>query len=159
MQAEPPADAPTRDNFATTNYLHFGNPAAGIAVIDTWTRVTYDDGGLPTSNQAGCRGIRARNVARLALRCILHVRGGTDPADATSATLNSADAGNPVVFRIASPAISAGYNPGTNTTQFCRSWSEVRYAIRWTDGTLTSGKTLSPGATLFNTRCFFLGGP
>jgi hypothetical protein len=146
---EPPFDGPARDNFVTLTYFHFGQPAAGQVVIQGWIRTPKSDLGLPTSDQAGCQAIRLLKVSRVALRCLLHTRGGTSNDDATSLTVNSADVGNPLTLRIASPSITAN-GP---TPQFCRSWVEVRWAARWPDGTLTSGKSLQPETTLPNPNC------
>ena len=146
---EPPFDGPTRDNFVTLTYPHFGQPSAGLVVIQGWIRTPKSDLGLPISDQSGCQAIRLLHVTRVAVRCLLHTRGGTTNDDATSQTVNSADVGNPLVLRIASPAITAN-GP---TPQFCRSWVEVRWAARWDDGTLTSGKSLQPEGTLANPNC------
>src|SRR5829696_5080350 len=72
-----PADVPSNENFGRAIYNHFGNPAAGQAVIGTWTRVTHSDAGLPITNQGFGSASRLLNVERIALRVILHTRGGT----------------------------------------------------------------------------------
>jgi len=158
-QTHAPFGAPSLDNFGTTTYLHFGSPSAGQAVIEGWIRQAYSDLGLPLSNQGQCRGIRLLNVRRLAIRCILHTRGGTRDDDATSATVNSADVGNPLSLRVNSPSITANSGGDPAGPQFCESWTEVRYAIRWTDDTLSSGKTFSVPSDLWNDNCYFLEAP
>jgi hypothetical protein len=154
VQAPPPNDAPSRDNFATVTYLHFGNPASGMAVIETWIRVTYDGFALPLTNQGGCRGIRVLNASRIALRCILHTIGGTTSSrTVTGPTVNSGDVGNPRIVSTATPVLGVGTDPGGTAPFSCRSWTEVHYAIRWADNTLSSGKVLVAPSTLFNQRC------
>lgn len=152
--AAPPTDAPSLDDCATVNYNHFGNPSAGQAVIQGCIRQTYSDLALPITAQGQGRAVRLLNVDRIAIRIVLHTRGGTDDADATGPTYNNGSiAGNPRNFLALSPTISTGGlvpNP-----QWCVAWWTVYYAIRWADGTLTSGKTLEPAASLFNDNCYF----
>jgi hypothetical protein len=151
-----PSDVPSQDNYGAVRYLHFGNAAHGEALIETWTRQTYSDLALPISNQGYGRAVRTFNVERIAIRVVLHTRGGTQDDDGTGPTYNNGSiAGNPRVFNAVSPTISTG---GTvPNPQFCESWTTVHYAIRWTDGSLTSGKTLDAPADLFNDNCYFTG--
>ena len=144
-------DVPTRDNFTTLTYNHFGSPSAGQAVFDTWIRQTYNpDSLLPQAVTGQARAIRLYKVKRIAIRVVLHTRG-TINDDATSATVNSATIGNPRLFTISSPSITANSTP----PQFCEAWTEVFYSIRWADDTLTSGRSLRAGSDLWNDNCFF----
>lgn len=145
----------SRDNFATLTYLHFGNPAAGVALIETWIDQTYSDLCLPITNQGVGRAVRVRNVERVAARVILHTRDGTTDDDATGPAVNSGNVGNPTILTVTSPRISTGGlapNP-----QFCTSWTEVLFTIRWTDGTVTLGRRLVAPTDLWNANCYFTG--
>ena len=144
-------DVPTRDNFTTLTYNHFGSPSAGQAVFDTWIRQTYNpDSLLPQAVTGQARAIRLYKVKRIAIRVVLHTRGTINDDD-TSATVNSATIGNPRLFTISSPSITANSTP----PQFCEAWTEVFYSIRWADDTLTSGRSLRAGSDLWNDNCFF----
>lgn len=145
-------DVPTRDNFSTLTYNHFGNPASGQAVLDTWIRQTYDpDTFLPQATTGQARAIRLHRVKRIAMRVVLHTAGGTTDDDATSATVNSGNIGDPRLFTVSSPSIAANSNP----PQFCIAWTEVFYTIRWADDTLTSGKSFLASSDLWNDNCYF----
>jgi hypothetical protein len=152
-----PFDVPTRDNFDQLVYNHFGNPSAGQAVIDTWIRQTYSDLDLPLTAQGFGQAIRLHNVKRIAIRVILHTRGGSIDDDATGPNVNSGNIGNPRLFTATSPTISSGFG-GEPVTQFCTAWTEVRFAIRWTDDTLTSDRALIADSDLWNDNCYFLEG-
>jgi hypothetical protein len=142
-------DAPTRDNFSTLTYNHFGNPSAGQAVLDTWIRQTYDpDTLLPQAVTGQARAITLYRVKRIAFRVVLHTSGGTTDDNATSATFNTNGARQ---LTISSPSITANSQP----PQFCEAWTEVFYAIRWADDTLTNGKSFLASSDLWNDNCYF----
>jgi hypothetical protein len=145
-------DVPSRDNFTTLTYNHFGSPSAGQAVFDTWIRQTYNPNTLlPQAITGQARATRLYKVKRIAIRVVLHTREGTTDDDATSATVNSANVGNPRLFTISSPSITANSEP----PQFCVAWTEVFYSIRWADDTLTSGRSLVSSSDLWNDNCYF----
>ena len=146
------ADVPSNENFGRAIYNHFGDPAAGQAVIETWTRVTYSDAALPITNQGFGSAIRLKNVERIALRVILHTRGGTVSSGFSSPVCNNGNqAANPLIFNCASPVVeSGGLVPNPN---FCETYTTVLYAIRWTDGSLSDGKILRSPADLVNDTC------
>jgi hypothetical protein len=110
----------------------------------------FPDSLLPQAVTGQARAIRLYKVKRIAIRVVLHTRG-TINDDATSATVNSATIGNPRLFTISSPSITANSTP----PQFCEAWTEVFYSIRWADDTLTSGRSLRAGSDLWNDNCFF----
>jgi hypothetical protein len=145
-------DVPTRDNFTTLTYNHFGSPSAGQAVFDTWIRQTYNATTLlPQGITGQARATRLYKVKRIAIRVVLHTREGTTNDNATSSTVNSANIGNPRLFTISSPSITANSTP----PQFCVAWTEVFYSIRWADDTLTSGKSFPSSSDLWNDNCYF----
>ena len=47
---------------------------------------------------------------------------------------------------------------GQATPQFCESWWEVRYQVRWSDNVLTTGSLLA-FADLWNDNCYFIQAP
>jgi hypothetical protein len=155
LAAQPFCDAPSEDDHAHLAYLHFGNAAAGIAVIQSSIRQEYSDLCLPITGQAIGRGIRLRNVTRIALQAVLHTRGGTTNSDAAGPIVNSGDVGNPTILKVTSPKVSTGGL--VPDPQWCVAWVDLRYAIRWADGTLTSGKVLVSPSLLFNDNCYFTG--
>lgn len=147
----PPFDAASNDNLGRVIYNHFANPAAGQALIETWTRQDRSDLGLPINNQGVASASRLHNVARIALRVTLHTRGGTTSSDVSGPTYNSGNLGDPLIFNALSPTLDTGGlvpNPA-----YCESWTTVSYAIRWADDTLTAGKVLSAPSRLINRNC------
>jgi hypothetical protein len=155
-QSHVPCTNPTRDNFGTLVRNHFGNPGAGQAVIDSWILQRYGETCFPDSVQGQARGIRLYRVARIALRVVLHTRGGTTDADATADAVNSGNIGNPRLFTVVSPSISAGFPmEEPSIPQFCQAWTEAVYNIRWDDGTLSTG-TFTVPSDLWNDNCYFL---
>ena len=152
VQAAPPPDGPRTDNQGTVIYNHFGNPNAGQAMIQTAIFNPLSDLALPISAQGRCRAVRVHRVTRIALRCVIHTRNGTDDDDATGPTANNGNqAANPRIFLALTPTIATG---GTvPNPQFCDAWTEAFYAIRWDDGTLTSGKVLMPPSQWRNANC------
>jgi hypothetical protein len=143
-----PFDVPTRDNFSTLTYNHFGNPAAGQAVLDTWIRQTYSDLGLPLAVTGQARALTLYQVKRIAVRVSLITDGGDT---ATSALANTNGARQ---LTISSPSITANTG-GQPALQFCEAWTRVDYAIRWADDTLTSGKSFLSASDLWNDNGYF----
>jgi hypothetical protein len=149
-----PCDTPSRDNVGSLVANHFGNPALGRVALDTWIRQTYDpETCLPSGVTGQGRGFRAYRVARISLQVILHTRGGTGDDNATHDPVNSGSIGNPYVFTVSSPSISAGLFDGQ--PQFCFAWTELRWGVRWDDGYLSTG-TLTAPSDLWNDNCYFV---
>jgi hypothetical protein len=148
--------APERVNFGQVIYNHFGRASAGQAVIQGWIHESLDpESLLPSANQARCQGIRLYRAVRIALQCRMLTAGGTRDDLAIGPTTNSGDIGNPRIFQTFSPSISAGFGDA-DVPQFCLSWWEARYSIRWDDGTLTSGRVVVAPADHWNDNCYFL---
>jgi hypothetical protein len=142
-------EVPSRDNFSTLTYSHFGDPSAGQAVLDTWIRQTYNaDTLLPQAVTGQARALTLYRVKRIAFRVVLHTSGGTTDDNATSATFNTNGARQ---LTISSPSITANSEP----PQFCVAWTEVFFTIRWADDTLTSGKSFLSRSDLWNDNCYF----
>src|SRR4029450_10766937 len=58
-------EVPSRDNFSTLTYNHFGDPSAGQAVLDTWIRQTYNpDTLLPQAATGQARALTLHRVKR-----------------------------------------------------------------------------------------------
>jgi hypothetical protein len=127
------------NDIARTLVVNHGTAAAGQAVIQGWNRQTYDDQGLPSGVTGVGQGIRLFNVKRI------------------GPLVNSGDIGNPRTFQAFSPSISAGFG-GQAIPQFCESWWEVRYQVRWSDDVLTTGSLLAY-ADLWNDNCYFIQAP
>jgi len=149
-------DAPSND-IARTLVLNHGTAAAGQAVIQGWNRQTYDAQGLPSGVTAVGQGIRLFNVRRIAIQVVLRTAGGTNDDTAIGPLVNSGNIGNPRTFQANSPSISAGFG-GQAIPQYCESWWEVRYQVRWSDNVLTTGSLLA-FADLWNDNCYFIQAP
>jgi hypothetical protein len=145
------------NDIARTLVLNHGTAAAGQAVIQGWNRQTYDDQGLPSGVTAVGQGIRLFNVRRIAIQVVLRTAGGTRDDTAIGPLVNSGNIGNPRTFQAFSPSISAGFG-GQAIPQFCESWWEVRYQVRWSDDVLSTG-TLTAFADLWNDNCYFIEAP
>ena len=145
------------NDIARTLVVNHGTAAAGQAVIQGWNRQTYDDQGLPSGVTAVGQGIRLFNVKRIAIQVVLRTAGGTRDDTAIGPLVNSGDIGNPRTFQAFSPSISAGFG-GQAIPQFCESWWEVRYQVRWSDDVLTTGSLLAY-ADLWNDNCYFIQAP
>jgi hypothetical protein len=137
------------NDIARTLVVNHGTAAAGQAVIQGWNRQTYDDQGLPSGVTGVGQGIRLFNVKRIA--------GGTNDDTAIGPLVNSGNIGNPRTFQANGPSISAGFG-GQAVPQFCESWWEVRYQVRWSDNVLTTGSLLAY-ADLWNDNCYFIQAP
>ena len=142
------------NDIARTLVVNHGTAAAGQAVIQGWNRQTYDDQGLPAGVTGVGQGIRLFNVKRIAIQVVLRTAGGTRDDTAIGPLVNSGDIGNPRIFQANSPSISAGFG-GQAIPQFCESWWEVRYQVRWSDDVLTTGSLLAY-ADLWNDNCYFI---
>jgi hypothetical protein len=145
------------NDIARTLVVNHGTAAAGQAVIQGWNRQTYDDQGLPSGVTGVGQGIRLFNVKRIAIQVVLRTAGGTRDDTAIGPLVNSGDIGNPRTFQAFSPSISAGFG-GQAIPQFCESWWEVRYQVRWSDDVLTTGSLLAY-ADLWNDNCYFIQAP
>ena len=145
------------NDIARTLVVNHGTAAAGQAVIQGWNRQTYDDQGLPSGVTGVGQGIRLFNVKRIAIQVVLRTAGGTRDDTAIGPLVNSGDIGNPRTFQAFSPSISAGFG-GQAVPQFCESWWEVRYQVRWSDDVLTTGSLLAY-ADLWNDNCYFIQAP
>ena len=97
------------------------------------------------------------NVKRIAIQVVLRTAGGTNDDTAIGPLVNSGNIGNPRTFQANSPSISAGFG-GQAIPQFCESWWEVRYQVRWSDNVLTTGSLLA-FADLWNDNCYFIQAP
>jgi hypothetical protein len=151
-QSHAPIDAPTQDNFGQRIGNHLGNPAAGQVVIQGWIRQTYDPQGLPTSVTAYGQAIRVHRAVRVSLRTVLHTRGGSVDDNATHDPVNSGNIGNPRIFSVHGPSISAVLFDGV--PQFCFAWTEVLYSVRWDDNSVSNGSFSVP-SDLWNDNCYF----
>ena len=145
------------NDIARTLVVNHGTAAAGQALIQGWNRQTYDDQGLPSGVTGVGQGIRLFNVKRIAIQVVLRTAGGTRDDTAIGPLVNSGDIGNPRTFQAFSPSISAGFG-GQAIPQFCESWWEVRYQVRWSDDVLTTGSLLAY-ADLWNDNCYFIQAP
>jgi hypothetical protein len=145
------------NDIARTLVVNHGTAAAGQAVIQGWNRQTYDDQGLPSGVTGVGQGIRLFNVKRIAIQVVLRTAGGTRDDTAIGPLVNSGNIGNPRTFQANSPSISAGLG-GQAVPQFCESWWEVRYQVRWSDDVLTTGSLLAY-ADLWNDNCYFIQAP
>ncbi len=145
------------NDIARTLVVDHGTAAAGQAVIQGWNRQTYDDQGLPSGVTAVGQAARLFNVKRIAISVVLRTAGGTRDDTAIGPWRNSGDLGNPRIFQAFSPSISAGFG-GQAIPQFCESWWEVRYQIRWADDAFTQG-SLPAYADLWNDNCYFIQAP
>ena len=145
------------NDIARTLVVNHGTAAAGQAVIQGWNRQTYDDQGLPSGVTGVGQGIRLFNVKRIAIQVVLRTAGGTRDDTAIGPLVNSGNIGNPRTFQAFSPSISAGFG-GQAIPQFCESWWEVRYQVRWSDDVLTTGSLLAY-ADLWNDNCYFIQAP
>jgi hypothetical protein len=153
-QGHAPLTNPTNDIARTLVVNHNGNPAAGQAVIQGWNRQTYDDQALPAGVTAFGQATRLHLVKRIAISVVLRTAGGTNDDTAIGPWRNSGNLGNPRIFQAWSPSISAGFG-GQPTPQFCVSWWEVRYQIRWANDDFTQGSLLAQ-ADLWNDNCYFI---
>jgi hypothetical protein len=140
------------NDIARTLVVNHGTAAAGQAVIQGWNRQ-----GLPSGVTGVGQGIRLFNVKRIAIQVVLRTAGGTRDDTAIGPLVNSGDIGNPRTFQAFSPSISAGFG-GQAIPQFCESWWEVRYQVRWSDDVLTTGSLLAY-ADLWNDNCYFIQAP
>jgi hypothetical protein len=145
------------NDIARTLVVNHGTAAAGQAVIQGWNRQAYDDQGLPSGVTGVGQGIRLFNVKRIAIQVVLRTAGGTRDDTAIGPLVNSGNIGNPRTFQAFSPSISAGFG-GQAVPQFCESWWEVRYQVRWSDDVLTTGSLLAY-ADLWNDNCYFIQAP
>jgi hypothetical protein len=145
------------NDIARTLVVNHGTAAAGQAVIQGWNRQTYADQGLPSGVTGVGQGIRLFNVRRIAIQVVLRTAGGTRDDTAIGPLVNSGNIGNPRTFQANSPSISAGFG-GQAVPQFCESWWEVRYQVRWSDNVLTTGSLLAY-ADLWNDNCYFIQAP
>jgi hypothetical protein len=153
-QNHAPIDTPTRDNFGQVVANHLGNPAAGQVVIQGWIRQTYDAQGLPAGITGYGQATRLYRVVRVSIRTVLHTRGGSIDDNATHDPVNSGNIGNPRIFSVHGPSISAGLFDGV--PQFCTAWVEVLYSVRWDDGSLSSGRSFVVPSDLWNDNCYFI---
>jgi hypothetical protein len=148
--------APERVNFGQVIANRGGNPALGQVVIQGWIHESFGETLFPSANQARCQGIRLYRALRIALQCRLLTTGGTNDDVAIGPTVNSGDIGNPRIFQAHSPSISAGFGDAT-VPQFCLSWWEAHYSIRWDDGALSSGRVVVAPADHWNDNCYLIG--
>jgi hypothetical protein len=145
--AAQPADS--NDNFASVVYNHFGNPSAGQAVVDTWLHITYNQDFMPATARLDMRATTLYRVARIAFRGELY--SDAHGLVASTATFNTSGAR---LLARSSTSVSLATNVDPPN---CVLFQIVYYAIRWTDGTLTSGKTLISASDYWNDNCYFLG--
>ncbi len=151
-QGHAPFAVPTRDNFGTKQYNHFGDPNKGALQMDSWIYVTYDDQGLPLTNSAVSRLTKLKNVSSTCQQALLwasFITGGNDVVDSTARVCSSSQ-----VFKVSTSNVT---NIPPNSTFWCESWVEVRFEIFWTDGTHTSWSSWFSPADLWNDRCYFVG--
>jgi hypothetical protein len=156
-QAHAALTNPSND-ITRTLVVNHGTAAAGQAVIQGWNRQTYDDQGLPAAVTAFGQAARLHNVKRIAISVVLRTAGGTTDDTAIGPWRNSGNIGNPRIFQANSPSIGAGFYPNQPIPQFCESWWEVRYQIRWADDAFTQGSLLAY-ADLWNDNCYFIQAP
>jgi hypothetical protein len=155
VQGHQDPTASSNDNFGQIVYNHFGNPAAGQAVIQGWIHQTYGETAFPASAQAVGQGTRLHNVARIAIQVRLRTSGGAETFPlAIGDTVNSGTLGNPRIFGATSPRVASDFD-GATQPPWCQAWWEILYAIRWTDGTLSSSTLVAP-ADLWNDNCYFI---
>jgi hypothetical protein len=127
----------TKENFEQTFYSHFGAPSVGRALIQTWVEPDWSDFEA-VDIQAAAQVIKVFRVQRIAFRVELY---GDDQLLASSTTNNTGDTA--VVSFVQSPETG----PLNTADAPCLFRSVVFYSIRWPDGSLTSGKSLTaPGA-------------
>ncbi len=142
--------APSKDNFASLTYNHFGNPAKGQVVLETWLATTYDSEDLlPATTTAQARAIAVKGsqpAKRVAFRVTVFTNQGDE---LSSATVNTNTAGQ---LTVSAPTITnlRGDSP------VCTAYQVVTYSIRWADDTLTSGKTFETPSLWWNDNCYFL---
>jgi hypothetical protein len=130
-----PADIFTiNDGFVTNTYNHFGNPASGVLVAETWGETGWSDagGGLvePNTSQGVVRALKQHRVLRTSVRVELWATEdtGQNRMLAQSSTVNS---GTALQATVATPEIDVRTAP-------CFLWTRAFVGIRWTDNRLSS---------------------
>jgi hypothetical protein len=133
----------TKENFEQTFYSHFGAPSVGRALIQTWVEPDWTNFEA-VDIQAAAQVIKVFRVQRIAFRVELY---GDDQLLASSTTNNTGDTA--VVSFVQSPETG----PLNTADAPCLFWSVVFYSIRWPDGSLTSGKSLTAPGSWVNPVC------
>jgi hypothetical protein len=146
-----PCDVPSRDNFGSLTVRPPGSTFTTPPVlVETWIRQHYADTCLPANVFGVARMYRAPDAVRVQAQVILHTRGGTTNQDIVAGPLNSAAVGNTRLLQLTTAASEPAGIPS-----FCVSWTEVRWSVRWTNGSLSSGVMVAP-SDLFNDQCYFV---
>jgi hypothetical protein len=136
------------DGFYSKTYNHFGNPALGIVVAETWGETGWrstPEGDIPDNTQGFVRALLLRRTLRAAVR--VELWGATETtADliTSSSTVNSA--GAPTV-QVATPEL-----PNLPGDPHCIFWTVVFLSIRWDDNRL-SHVTFEMPFWYFNPNC------
>jgi hypothetical protein len=117
------------DGFYTQTFNHFGNPASGSVIGETWGETHWDDTD-PVNTQGVARAILLHRALRVSLK--VQLWGVTDTSTdliTESGTVNSA--GRRTV-QVATPEV-----PNLQGDPHCVFFTVVDMSIRWDDGRLS----------------------
>ena len=136
------------DGFFSKTFNHFGNPARGMVVADTWGETGWmqtPEGDIPDNTQGFVRALLMRRTLRVAVRVELWGQIETTPDLITSSsTVNSSGAST---VQVATPEL-----PNLPGDPHCIFWTVVFMSIRWDDNRLSNVSFEMP-FWYFNPNC------
>jgi hypothetical protein len=137
------------DNFFTLTFNHFGNPANGSTIAETWLETGFDELSTANNTQGVVRAILLPKTLRVSVEVELHGITADDQDELInmSSEVNSSGA---LTVQAATPEITLATDP------HCFYFTVVNLGIRWSDNRLTRRTfsepvSFSPGPTACST--------
>jgi hypothetical protein len=142
------ANGETRENLEQVVVNHFGNPAQGQVLIQTWVEPDWTEFEA-VDIQGAVQAVKIRRggagfAKRVAIRVELY---GDGVFQANSSTVNSGDV-NGITY-VQTPEAGGLTDPARP----CLWFSVAFYSIRWDDDTLSSGRVLVAQGDWLNPPC------
>ena len=137
----------SNDDFFTQTFNHFGDPARGSVVGESWIETGFDNANTPQDIQGFTRTILLPHALRTSLKVQLYgfVTLDVNPDLITSSsTVNSAGA---LTRQVATPEIPASQ---LANDPHCFFFALATISIRWDDGRLSSNLILDPPVVVSN---------
>jgi hypothetical protein len=138
----------TRENMEQVVANHFGSPAEGQALIQTWVEPDWQEFEA-VDIQAAVQAVKVRRASggfarRISIRVELY---GDGVLQATSSTVNTGDTAG--IAYVQTPEAGGLTDPARP----CLWFSVAYYSIRWDDNALTSGQVLVAPGDWVNPTC------